>query len=144
MRIFRTLLLLTGVTVFLPSPPDDLSQGAAQPTPMVSTPSLIGSATMAVADVAAFCTRQPGVCQTAGNVAAHLEAKAKYNVRLLYEWANEPGSETAAPAPVAADADPMSTGSSTVIHKRELASQSTLKLEDLIPPWRGPVATKKS
>ena len=111
----------------------------------LSTPSLIGSASDAVADVALFCNRQPGVCQAAGYVAGKLEAKAKYSVRLIYQWANESSGEPmASPLGNQADAsDPITTGS-TVVAKLEVQNQSTLRIEDLIPPWRGPVTHKKS
>ena len=76
MRIFRTIILLTGVGFFMPSPPETVQPPAATADAGLSAPGLIGSATMAVADVASFCGRQPGVCQTAGYVAGRLEAKA--------------------------------------------------------------------
>jgi hypothetical protein len=146
MRIFRTMMLLTGVTVFMPSPPGgdgqiDVQQAGAE----ISTPGLIGNATMAFADVASFCARQPDVCRTAGYVAGKLEAKAKYSVRLIYEWASESsGQPQASSLGNQADAsDPITTGS-TVLAKLNDGGQSTLRLEDLIPAWRGPVAHKKS
>jgi hypothetical protein len=95
---------------------------------------MIGSAIEAVSDAASFCERRPGVCQTAGYVAAKLEAKAKYSVRLIYEWANEASQDgTALPADRTARADQIVTGSTTLA-----AGRSTLILEDLIPEWRGP------
>jgi hypothetical protein len=67
-------------------------------------------------------------------VAAKLEAKAKYSVRLIYEWANEASQDgTALPADRTARADQIVTGSTTLA-----AGRSTLILEDLIPEWRGP------
>ena len=140
MRIFRTIMVLTGIATFMPSPPPSLEQNAE-----LSTPSLIGSASAAVADVAMFCSRQPGVCQAAGYVAGKLEAKAKYSVRLIYQWANESSGEPmASPLSNQADAsDPITTGS-TVVAKLEAQHQSTLRIEDLIPPWRGPATHKKS
>ena len=80
MRLFRTLFLLTGVTVFMPSPPDNAALHANDAE--LQAPGLMSSATMAIADAAGFCERQPGVCETAGYVAQRLEAKAKYGVRL--------------------------------------------------------------
>ena len=149
MRIFRTLTLLTGVGVFMPSPPEDHQQITAdQAETEISTPGLIGSATMAIADVAGFCARQPGVCQTAGYVASRLEAKAKYSVRLIYEWANESsGTPQGAPLGNEADAaDPIETGSTRLAEAPVSieTGQSTLRIEDLIPEWRGPVVHKKS
>ena len=144
MRIIRTLMLLTGVGVFMPSPPDEQPPQDQQ----VSTPELIGSATSAFADMAGFCAREPGVCQTAGYVAGKLEAKAKYSVKLIYEWANESTSEpSASPLADEADAtDQLKTGSTSLADAKPTGGlgQSTLSLDDLIPEWRGPAADKKS
>ena len=139
MRIIRTVLLLTGGMFLLPSPPES-ETGAASQSP--ATFEVIGSAVEAVSDAASFCDRRPGVCHTAGYVAARLEAKAKYSVRLLYEWANEASQDGAALLPdQAADAtDRIVTGSTTEV----AAGQSTLILEDLIPEWRGPTPPRES
>jgi hypothetical protein len=137
MRIIRTVLLLTGGMFLLPSPPD-AETGAASQSP--ATFEVIGSAVEAVSDAASFCERRPGVCHTAGYVAARLEAKAKYSVRLIYEWANEASQDGAAlPADQAASADRIVTGSTTEV----AAGQSTLILEDLIPEWRGPTPPRE-
>jgi len=144
MRIFRTLLVLSGATAFMPSPPD-----TAMPHDTLAgqqAPSLMSSATMAIADAAGFCERQPGVCETAGYVAGRLEAKAKYGVRLIYEWAAESNGEPkVSPLPDLADgSDPLATGSTgTAMAAVMPASQSTLRLDDMIPAWRGPAPKKK-
>lgn len=149
MRIFRTLMVLTGITVFLPSPPEVPSDGAVAAVGESVTAEqgegLLSTATMAIADIASFCARQPEVCQTAGFVAGKLEAKAKYSVKLLYEWANEAsGPEQVSPLPDQAEAvDPMTTGSARTTLALAPESQSTLRLDDLIPEWRGPPAPKK-
>lgn len=105
---------------------------------------LLSSATLAIADVANFCGRQPEVCQTAGLVADRLEAKAKYNVKLIYEWAAEGSAPVGIPATVdqTAASDPMATGSTPATTARLTAGQSTLRLEDLIPSWRSPASKK--
>ena len=149
MCIFRTLMLLTGVGVFLPSPPEDHAKAATQQAEtQVSTPGLIGSAITAVADVAGICGRQPEVCQTLGFAATRLEAKAKYSVRLIYDWANEPAGDVRVtpPAIQANGSDPLKTGSTAMAEVPPMPSggQSTLRIEDLIPEWRGPVNHKKS
>ena len=146
MRIFRTILLLTGVTTFMPSPPEDFTSLPVTAKTDQAAPGLMGSATLAIADAAGFCSRQPQVCQTAGYVAGKLEAKAKYSVRLIYEWASESSSgPQVSPFPNQADkTDPLVTGS-TRMAAAEVppAGQSTLRIEDLIPEWRGPPAPKK-
>lgn len=144
MRLIRTLLVLTGAGVLLPSPPDGgLAQIAGMTNTDVSAFEMLTSATSAFSDVANFCQRQPGTCQTAAVVAAHLEAKAKYNARLIYEWATE--EETAPPAlktpgdlPAVAS-DPMPTGTTEANLAAPAGGQSTLRLDDLLPEWRGPV-----
>ena len=149
MRIFRTLLVLTGIGVFLPSPPEVPSDGTAavvdQGVTAQQGEGLITTATMAIADIASFCSRQPEVCQTAGFVAGKLEAKAKYSVKLIYEWANEAsGLEPASPLPNQAEAvDPITTGSAKTNLALAPESQSTLRLDDLIPEWRGPPVQQK-
>ncbi len=146
MRIFRTILLLTGVTTFMPSPPENSTSQTVASNADQAAPGLMASATLAIADAAGFCSRQPEVCQTAGYVAGKLEAKAKYSVRLIYEWAAESSSgPQVSPIPNQADqTDPLVTGS-TRMAAAEVppAGQSTLRIEDLIPEWRGPVGPKK-
>jgi hypothetical protein len=149
MRIFRTILVLTGITVFMPSPPENSSQQ----TQGIADASLTDNgyfeiATNTFSDLSAFCERQPGVCETAGFVAHKLELKAKYGVRLIYEWASEantPPSSTLQPG-IAEGSDPIETGSMKLaaFKKTPLASQSTLGLGDLIPVWRDPASPKTS
>jgi hypothetical protein len=140
MRIIRTVLILTGGFFLLPSPPEPENGAVAQGPAAFE---VLGSAARAVSDAAAFCQRQPGVCDTAGYVATRFEAKAKYSVRLLYEWANEASQDgVAQPPDQEADAsDRLVTGSTTEVAARGPAepNQSTLTIEDLIPEWRGPV-----
>lgn len=125
MRIIRTLLVLGGGFFLLPSPPEAESGGGA------ASYAVFGSALEAVSDAAAFCERRPGVCDTAGSVAASLEAKAKYSVKLIYEWASE-ASQDGALEREAEASDAIVTGSTAAL------AQSTLTIEDLIPEWRGP------
>jgi hypothetical protein len=77
-----------------------------------------------------------------------LELKAKYGVRLIYEWANEANTtpSSALQPDIADGSDPIETGSVKLASVKQppLASQSTLRLEDLIPVWRGPVSAKTS
>lgn len=145
MRIIRTVLFLCGVTAFLPSPPEDAAtSNRGEGVAAVPDQGLLATAAVAIADVASLCSRQPDVCQTAGYVAGKLEAKAKYSVKLLYEWANEPDA-SASPAPASemtVTSDPLTTGSTQAVAEAEGQGQSTLRLEDLIPEWRGPPPRK--
>jgi hypothetical protein len=149
MRIFRTILVLTGITVFMPSPPENpgqQAQGVADAKLMDS--GYFEVATNTFSDLAAFCERQPGVCETAGFVAHKLELKAKYGVRLIYDWANEANTPPASALQpgIAEGSDPIETGSMKLasLKKMPLDSQSTLGLGDLIPVWRDPTGPKTS
>lgn len=146
MRLIRILLVVSGAGILLPSPPDDIASGiAGVPAEQVSTLDMLSSASSAVADAANFCSRQPAVCNTAAYVAGKLEAKAKYSVKLIYEWASESTSDPALPgSSQEADAiDLLKTGTAlAAAFVPEPKSQSTLKLEDVIPEWRGPVKKK--
>jgi len=149
MRIFRTILVLTGITVFMPSPPENLNQpvqGLADAK--LTDTGYFEVATNTFSDLAAFCERQPRVCETAGFVAHKLELKAKYGVRLIYEWANEANTTPASvlQPDIAKGSDPIETGSMKLASAKKTppASQSTLRLGDLIPVWRGPVSPKTS
>ena len=147
MRILRTIIVLTGIAVFIPSPPEDMDQAA--PSVASSEASDTGYfevATNTFSDLASFCARQPGVCETAGFVAHKLELKAKYGVRLIYDWANEANTTPADQPDFAKGSDPIETGSMKLASAKRLPqnSQSTLRLHDLIPVWRSPVSAKTS
>ena len=144
MRLFRTIILLTALGVLLPSPPDEAGAGKSVAAP-VGASGIVGSATLAIVDAAGFSGRQPTVCQTAGYVASRMEAKAKYSVKLIYEWANGPARADAPPAlrGTLQASDPLKTGATDGTIVRLAGGQSTLQLEDLIPEWRGPQVSRK-
>lgn len=145
MRLIRLILVLTGAGVLLPSPPEELSaHTVGLEADQVSAIEMLSSATSTFSDLAGFCSRQPGACQTAAYVAAHLQAKAKYSAKLVYQWATKDEQPIGrAVIPVEArSADELQTGSNlTVISRSDPPiGQSTLRLDDLIPAWRGPPA----
>ena len=147
MRIIRTIIVLAGVAAFIPSPPEDVSSAAPSvASTEVSDTGYFEVATNTFSDLASFCARQPTVCETAGFVAHKLELKAKYGARLIYEWANEANTSSAVQPDVARASDPIETGSMKLASAKRLpqTSQSTLRLNDLIPVWRGPVSAKTS
>jgi hypothetical protein len=147
MRIVRTIIVLTGIAAFMPSPPEVVTQAAPNlASTEASDTGYFEVATNAFSDLAAFCARQPGVCETAGFVAHKLELKAKYGVRLIYDWANEANTTPAVQPEVANGSDPIETGSMKLASAKRLpqTSQSTLRLDDLIPVWRGPASAKTS
>lgn len=141
MKIIRTLVIVAVGAFLLPSPPE--SQQPPQQAKIAATPELMAAAVNAAGDMGSFCSRQPAVCSTATSLAGTLEAKARYSIKLLYEWANKEAAavppklgavQTDAALPVAsfqmaaADVEP---------------SQSTLKLEDIIPDWRNPLDVQR-
>lgn len=131
MRIIRTLVLLTAVVVFLPSPPEERMNVTAAADPPATQ--FLTAAMSAVADMRDFCGRQATVCDTAHYLAVKLEGKAKHGIELLYEWANEPAGDMPSLA-----AEPGENGVTTVSGDPARAGQNTLELEDLIPEWRAP------
>ena len=141
MRLFRSMFFMGAIWFLMPTPPDSALKSAGI---TVSTPTLLSAAASAVADLGAFCGRQPGVCETASNVAGHLEVRAKYGVRLIYDWAYESNSQPQI-RPLediqAEAADGIETGS--LKDATVEVSQSTLTLEDYIPEWRGPEPARK-
>jgi hypothetical protein len=149
MRVIKSVFFLAAAALLAPSPPEDEIAGLiAQNNEEPSAFEMMSAAGRTVADLGSFCLRQPGVCETAQYLAVRLEAKAKFSVRLIYDWANEASSGTGGvPRPAQADgADSLVTGSVIRVASAETgqSSQSTLKLEDMIPEWRGPVPVKKS
>jgi len=135
MRIFRTLIVLTGAGLLLPSPPEDW-RAADHGVPEPSTLQLLTSAGAAASDAASFCSRQPDVCSVAGYLADKLTAKALYSASLVWGWAGKDGPPPSeAGGPFAALTV---TGDIPDPLPAEQAGQSTLELDDLIPEWRGP------
>jgi hypothetical protein len=133
MRVLRAIFCLAVVTVLMPTPPEEM--GAGQKS--AATSELLSAAVNTVADVHDFCSRQASVCDTANLVAVGLEAKAKYSVRLIYEWANE--SSGASMPDQALESDHLPTASvGQIAATGEEGGQNTLRLDDLIPDWRDP------
>jgi len=136
MRIFRTIILLSAIVILMPSPPESQKEDAGLIAGSdVSVPEMFVAATRTASDLGGFCSREPQVCETAVYVAHMLEAKAKYSVRLIYNWANEASTDS---APVKADAVDQFVTSSTKVAADAAPSQNTLKVEDRIPAWRAP------
>ena len=147
MRIIRTIIVLSGVAAFMPSAPEDVNQAAPSVASAENSDTgYLEVATNTFSDLASFCARQPGVCETAGFVAHKLELKAKYGVRLIYDWANEASTPSAVQPKLANGSDPIETGSMKLASAKRLPknSQSTLRLDDIIPVWRGPASAKTS
>jgi hypothetical protein len=140
MSIFRKIFFLGTLAVLMPSPPED-SQHSLPTAGDVSTPQMIFAASRTASDLGGFCGRQPTVCTTAGFIASKLEAKAKYSAQLLYEWANEASSVPGTKEALGEFPSTASASQLAMESKRE--SQNTLTVQDLIPDWRNPLASKK-
>ncbi|MDP1699872.1 MAG: DUF5330 domain-containing protein [Aestuariivirga sp.] len=147
MRIIRTIIVLSGIAVFMPSAPEDVNQAApGAASAEIPDTGYLEVATSTFSDLASFCARQPGVCETAGFVAHKLELKAKYGVRLIYDWASEANTTPAVQPEIANGSDPIETATMKLAAAKRLPqnSQSTLRLDDIIPVWRDPGKAKTS
>jgi hypothetical protein len=131
MGAIRTSMLVMAVAVMLPSPPESGQSGSL----------LVHSAIRTMSNLGVLCTGKDE-CTTAEYVLGRIEAKARYNLNLLYAWASHP-EEKLAPIANQASVDPMMTGSATrLAGDKADASQNTLRIDDLIPSWRGPSQAK--
>jgi hypothetical protein len=136
MRIFRTLLVLGGLAVFLPAPPGDHVSASQEEGPATAQ-GLLAALTLSVADLFDLCAEGDWSCDLAGRTAAHLESKVKYNIGLAYEWAVTP-SPRARLQVGDAGGDTSSTATSL-----STPNASTLRLDDMVPVWRGPARHNK-
>ena len=130
MGALRTTMLVLAVAVMLPSPPENRHTGTQ----------LVHSAIRAMSNLGVICTGE-GECTTAEYVLGRIEAKARYNLNLLYAWASNPEADFD-PLANQASADPLMTGSATRLAAHK-ASQNTLRIDDLIPSWRGPSGSNR-
>ena len=138
MKIIRTLVIVTVGAFLLPSPPE------SQQALVTPTPELMAAAANAASDVGSFCSRQPAVCSTATNLAGTLEAKARYSIKLLYEWANKDDAAAVPPKLGAVQTDALLKHGAFQMAAADVApSQNTLKIEDIIPEWRDPLAVQR-
>ncbi len=140
--------LITGLAVYmLPDPPPDDARFMAaykDQGGQVSSFEMMSAASAAYGDLSGFCSRQQQVCNVAGHVLTKLKIRASYGFNQLYEWVNRPQNSSSdpvgkpQPTPVA---DMLITGSTPYEEKPYIPEPSigTLRIEDLIPEWRGPV-----
>ncbi len=100
MRLFRTALLIGLAAWFLPSPPP--GEGPAPETADANGATLALAAVQAASDAAAFCDRQPEVCDAARKAWNVLRAKLVYSAGLAFEeWQRRNADAPEAPRPVA-------------------------------------------
>jgi hypothetical protein len=132
MRIIPIVLLVLAIAAMLPSPPDSRKHQAeiqAQPSN-----TYVGQALDSLVDLDPLCRKQEGVCTTATYLIGQVEAKALYNIGLLYDWAR---SEHVGGDPSPLGNQAWTTGlKPTKVSGR--SANNTLTLDDLIPRWRGP------
>jgi hypothetical protein len=141
MGLIRKIIVMGGALMAMPSPPPAMQIGnVAQTSAPSSSWAYISAAADTVADMKSFCERKPQVCSTAQYLAGSLEGKAKYSAKLVYEWANESASVN---SQTLANADPIKTGSVDARIASSENTNSTLRIEDLIPEWRGTIDPKK-
>jgi hypothetical protein len=108
MFLIRAAFWLSVVVLLLPSDPQTGAQA-----PRVSAIDGLVAARAAVADMSAFCDRNPGVCVTGNAAFKVFVAKAEYGAYMLYRYLEQAKS-------LKAD------------------DHGTLKREDIAPAWRGP------
>ncbi len=174
MYIIRTAFWLSAIILLLPAGNETLTEQEDRPdNTSVSATETIGAAVSAVGDIADLCNRQPAICETGSAAWQVFQSKARYGVSVLYDWAQgEDSSPDAldgpkdvqarapvkdkntgtkmAPYKVSFAADPITTGSMAVarpyivVAAKKQKSQNTLKLEDLIPQWKGPRTTARA
>jgi hypothetical protein len=139
----RAAFFLSVIAVLAPSPPESEVEKALADGEIVPTNyQMLAAAGNTVSDLGQFCLRQPEVCRTANYVVARLEAKAKYSVRKLYEWASDTGDVPGLPPSDQAAADLLMTGSTATPAANRGMGQGTLTKADMLLPWRGKPAAK--
>ena len=166
MGIFRFAVIGMAAFVLMPMPPEENQAAGLQPVAAIQTEDLLSVAFGTFTDLASFCARQPQTCEAMAGIAAVAEAKARYSIKLAYEWANgQPGSHAGSGAgaiPASGEpavtvdagepattilkqsaADPLVTGSTAKIASND-AGTNSLRIEDLIPDWRGPEPVRES
>ena len=173
MGITRILIVGLAALTLAPMPPESQTATAnGQTVAELQTHQLVSVAIGTFTDVSSFCERQALTCKAMGDVAAIAQAKARYSIRLAYEWANgtDPAGQSAPSdalpvsdtrnklnatsvpdAPQEQDIsdflrssslDLLVTGSTRKFAEAD-SGTNTLRIEDLLPDWRGPEQTRQ-
>jgi len=150
MFIIRTAFWLSVVVLLLPIGGENQESPSGEPVEQtnLSAGDAINAAIATVGDVAGLCQREPEVCDAGSAVWQTFQMKARYGAEMLYRWANG-DDEVETQASVRQDngrryanqqAAPVYTGSTSkrTANNNGSRSQNTLKIEDLIPEWKGP------
>jgi len=102
MKLFRTALLIGLAAWFLPSPPP--GEQPARKAADADSVTIALAAMRVASDAAAFCNRQPEVCDTAWKAWNILRAKLVYSAELAFEeWRSRNADAPETPRPVAAE-----------------------------------------
>jgi hypothetical protein len=143
MGAIRTTLLVLAIAAMLPSPPEEREAQSGPKAKADARDTYVGAAVDTVADLVPFCGQHEIVCGTARYLLARIEVKARYNFDLLYDWArSEHVGARLPPLANQAKADPIPTGTAARLSERVKGPRNTLRLDDLIPAWRGPGASQ--
>ena len=96
MFLIRAAFWLSVVVMLIPADPQ-----TGVEAPRVGAIEAIVAARTAVADISAFCDRNPAACRTGGSAFRVFAAKARYGARLLTDnfGADDPAREAVAAAP---------------------------------------------
>ncbi len=125
------------VLILLPSG----SSEQAAPANQVNASEAISAASATVGDLRQFCTRQPDACTVGSHVATELGYKAQAGAKMLYDFLTETMASKRGAKDSSRDS-PKVTGS--LGSGPGKASQNTLTPADLVPAWRGPLASKNA
>ena len=107
MFFIRAVFWLSLVVAFIPVNPSDLA-GDQKPVSPLET---VGLAQSVVEDVAAFCTRNQGTCETGGQLFSQMGIKAREGARIAYTWLDKRyGPQTEGDAGDGESTDPVETG----------------------------------
>ena len=113
MFLLRSAFWLSIAILLIPADPE-----AGTEAPRVTALEALVAARATIADMSAFCDRNPDVCVTGSAAWQLFTEKAENGARMLYRLFDEPVAEEPG---------------------RE-ASNGTLTPADMAPPWRGPGA----
>lgn len=115
MFLIRAAFWLSIVIFLIPADPQ-----SGRDAPRVTVVETLVAARATIADLSAFCERNPDVCVTGGAAFRLFADKAENGVRMLYEYFDG-GSDTPAEA-----------------------TSGTLSNEDTLPAWRGPAGDESA
>jgi Family of unknown function (DUF5330) len=165
MFLLRSAFWITVVLLLLPAddqPAQKDAQTKFKPQTITTTQAL-GAAQETLSDFSGFCERNPSVCIAGETAFEVLQRKAKYAVRIVYNWANsdtlrqshkpqhsvlnlsEPKGlmlTSNKPEKFLRVSENVRPHRSDIVRPRQRpkrpVSQNTLKIKDLVPTWRGP------